>query len=326
MTALESGVTEHTYTYSISDPGTDDVHQVTVSCGTGGTLSGTPTNTNTSGSFKCKFLDGPASPTVTVKRPTPTWRRQHRHDDVAVANVNPTATLGNGGPVNEGSPVSVSFSAQFDPSPTDTAAGLRYAFSCPNGDLSGAAYATASTVASTSCTFPDGPATNTVKARIIDKDGGFTEYTTDVAVANVAPTIVSLTSSPSAAIVGQTILIVGTATDPSSADTAAQFSWRFDTGSGVGCLRCARSQHDFEAHHGLRPADDQSSGKGQGRRKWLVYTITVGTFTAQFLPPLKEGVSNVVQKGRVVPVQITFGCNGFISGLSPRSSYSRAIS
>jgi hypothetical protein len=36
-----------------------------------------------------------------------------------------------------------------------------------------------------------------------------------------------------------------------------------------------------------------------------------------FLAPLKEGVSNLVQKGRVVPVQITFGCNGFISGLAP---------
>ena len=33
----------------------------------------------------------------------------------------------------------------------------------------------------------DGPATRTVRARIIDKDGGFTEYTTTITVNNVAP-------------------------------------------------------------------------------------------------------------------------------------------
>ena len=137
VTALESGVAEHTYTYSISDPGTDDIDHVTVSCGTGGTLSGTPTNTNTSGSFNCKFLDGPASPTVTVNATDSDLETGNTANrPVAVANVAPTATLSNGGPVNEGSPVSVSFSAQFDPSPTDTSAGLRYAFSCSNGDLS----------------------------------------------------------------------------------------------------------------------------------------------------------------------------------------------
>src|SRR5207247_5609336 len=99
---------------------------------------------------------------------------------VTVANVAPTATLGNGGPVDEGSPVSISFTAQFDPSPTDTTAGLRYAYSCTNGDLSTSTYALASTSASTDCTFPDGPATKTVKARIIDKDGGSSQYTTNV--------------------------------------------------------------------------------------------------------------------------------------------------
>jgi hypothetical protein len=46
-------------------------------------------------------------------------------------------------------------------------------------------------------------------------------------------------------------------------------------------------------------------------------SVTVQTFDGAFLSPLKEGVSNLVQKGRVVPVQITFGCNGFISGLHP---------
>ncbi len=108
---------------------------------------------------------------------------------VTVGNVAPTAVLGNDGPVNEGSPTTIAFSAQFDPSPTDITAGFRYAFSCTSGDLAAATWAAAGTSASTSCTFSDGPATQTVKARIIDKDGGYTEYTTDVTVDNVAPTV-----------------------------------------------------------------------------------------------------------------------------------------
>ena len=46
-----------------------------------------------------------------------------------------------------------------------------------NGDLSGATYAGSGTSASTSCTFADN-GTYSVKGRIIDKDGGYTEYTT----------------------------------------------------------------------------------------------------------------------------------------------------
>src|SRR5439155_14066277 len=101
--------------------------------------------------------------------------------------VAPTATLSNNGPVDEGSPATISFSNPFDPSSVDTAAGFHYAFSCTNGDLSGATYAGSGANASAACTYADN-GTYTVKARIIDKDGGYTAYTTAVAVANVAPT------------------------------------------------------------------------------------------------------------------------------------------
>ncbi len=106
----------------------------------------------------------------------------------AITNVAPTATLGNNGPMNEGSPVTISFSGQSDPSTADTTAGFHYAFSCSNGDLSGSTYAGSGTVSSTMCTFPD-DGSFTVKGRIIDKDDGFTEYTTVVTVSNVAPQV-----------------------------------------------------------------------------------------------------------------------------------------
>ena len=53
--------------------------------------------------------------------------------DVTVHNVAPTATLSNNGPIDEGSPATVSFSNQLDPCPADTTAGFHYAYSCANG-------------------------------------------------------------------------------------------------------------------------------------------------------------------------------------------------
>src|SRR5207245_2119445 len=103
----------------------------------------------------------------------------------AVHNVAPTATLSNNGPVNEASPATVSFSAPFDASSADTSAGFRYAFDCAGGALS-ATYTAAGPSASTTCTYADGPSTHTVRARILDKDGGFTDYTSSVTVSNAA--------------------------------------------------------------------------------------------------------------------------------------------
>src|SRR5207249_62520 len=97
---------------------------------------------------------------------------------VVVTNVAPTARLSNNGPVNEGSPATVSFTHQFDPSSADTAAGFQYAYACD-----GATYGTVSSNPSANCTFTDN-GSYTVAGQIRDKDGGFTEYTTTVVVTN----------------------------------------------------------------------------------------------------------------------------------------------
>ena len=80
----------------------------------------------------------------------------------SAANVAPTATLGNDGPIDEGSSAKVSFSGQSDPSSADTTTGFHYAFACDNGDLSSADYASAGTDAFTTCSFAD-DGTYTVK-------------------------------------------------------------------------------------------------------------------------------------------------------------------
>src|SRR5205807_3317999 len=111
----------------------------------------------------------------------------------SVKNVPPTATLGNGGAVNEHSAGSVSFSNPFDPSTADTNAGFHYAYDFNNDgvwDSGDGTYAGSGTSASATvpAQFLDDNPSSTIKARIIDKDGGHTDYTTIITVNNVAPT------------------------------------------------------------------------------------------------------------------------------------------
>ena len=143
---------------------------------------------------------------------------------VVVNNVAPTATLANNGPVNEGSPATISFSNQFDPSSTDTTAGFHYAFGCTNGVLP-TTYAAAGSSSSTTCTFADN-GSYTVSGRIFDKDDGYTSYTTTVVVNNVAPTATFNASSPINEGSSSTLSFTAPS-DPSSTDTTAGFHYSF---------------------------------------------------------------------------------------------------
>lgn len=114
---------------------------------------------------------------------------------LVIDNVDPVAVLSNDGPVDEGGAANVTFSSTFDPSSVDTSTGFRYAYDFGNdGSFEIGSGAYAGGVSSTSTAVPaallvEGPATVAVKGRIIDKDGGFTDYVTTITVNNVAPEI-----------------------------------------------------------------------------------------------------------------------------------------
>jgi hypothetical protein len=144
---------------------------------------------------------------------------------VTVDNVAPTGLLGNNGPIDEGSSATIAFTQPSDPSQADTTAGFRYAFACDGGPLILAALVNASTTPSVTCPFDDN-GTHTVRARIIDKDSGFTEYTTDVEVKNVPPTAKLANNGP--VDEGSPVtLTFSDQHDPSQADTSAGFSYRY---------------------------------------------------------------------------------------------------
>jgi hypothetical protein len=147
-----------------------------------------------------------------------------------VTNVIPTATFSNGGPVNEGSAGVVSFSNQADPSTVDAGA-LRYSYDFNNdgdfddaGELAGSASPTATVPAAY---LAEGPGTRTVRGRIADDDGGFTDYTTTLTINNVAPTATISNNGP--VLPGNPVTVsFSNQSDPSPIDVAAGFTYSYD--------------------------------------------------------------------------------------------------
>ena len=151
-----------------------------------------------------------------------------------IANVAPTATIANNGPVNENSPVTVSLSNPYDPSLVDSLTGFRYSFALTSAGLS-VSYLAATPVSSAQFTLLDGlvPAVGTtVFGRIFDKDGGFTDYQTVVTVNNVNPT--ASLNVVGTLIPGMPVNVTFTNPfDPSPVDTTAGFTYRYDLGTGT---------------------------------------------------------------------------------------------
>lgn len=158
---------------------------------------------------------------------------------VDVNNVAPTSIMSNGGAVDEGSSLSVSFAGTTDVSSEDALQGFRYSFATSVAELA-TAYATAGLPASASF-FAADDGTFVIYGRVFDKDGGFTDYSTTVTVNNVAPTV-SLAVSPADAVSAGTSVTVTSATnDPAGLNDSLSFAWvvtkdgnAFDTQAGGG--------------------------------------------------------------------------------------------
>ena len=138
--------------------------------------------------------DGPATRNVRVQVSDASSTTTSNPATLTVTNVAPSGTLANDGPVVEGGSAQVTFSGVTDPSAADAAAGVRYAYDFDDDgtfDVGGSTYATAVTSASAAvpaALTADGPATRTVRAVVVDKDGGLRSFTTTVTVTNAAPT------------------------------------------------------------------------------------------------------------------------------------------
>ncbi len=172
----------------------------------------------------CPAGDGPGSVTIAGKARDKDGGVSTEVSSVfTVTNVAPTATFANDGPVDEASSFTLSLINPQDPSAADVAAGFQYAFDCGSG------YGGFSGTSTATCPTDDsGPVS--VKGKIKDKDGGFTEYPGTVTVNNVAPTATFVASSPVDEGTSFSLALNG-ATDVSPVD-ALTLTFAFDCGSG----------------------------------------------------------------------------------------------
>jgi hypothetical protein len=144
---------------------------------------------------------------------------------VKVNNVAPTATLINYGPVDEGMPVWVGFTDQYDPSRADRAT-LHYSF---NRDrlLLNTDYDAGSTSPTDVITFDD-CGMQVVWGCVMDDDGNSNIYSTTVMVNNTAPDVTFDATTEIAE--GSQYLLVLSASEKCSHDSIS--SWQIDWGDG----------------------------------------------------------------------------------------------
>lgn len=146
---------------------------------------------------------------------------------VTVLNRAPTAeALVNGGPVDEGSAVSVGFVGATDASSADLADGLLYSFDVDNDGSFEVTNATTPTVTLDGAWFKQAGVV-TVRGRVADHDGGYTELLTRVTVREVAPTLAA--SGSGTAVEGEDYALALSAHDP-GADTVSR--WIVDWADG----------------------------------------------------------------------------------------------
>ena len=239
--------------------------------------------------------------------------------------------------MDEGSPVTVSFSNEFDPSSADTTAGFRYAFDCDGGSLAGATYGSSGTSASTTCTFPDGPASETVTGVIIDKDGGKTESSTEVTVDNVAPSITAASFVVGATCSDGASLSI-TFNDPGQDTHVAYVDWNndgdyLDADESIGTNTSGTAiPHVFATagSHTVRVKVVDSDGAGSPTEPTA--TVWVNFNLSRILQPVNDtghgALPSVFKYGSTIPVRVEVtDCDGsHPSNLVLKLSYSTNLS
>ncbi len=226
-------------------------------CDGGSVSEATYETANLSASHLCAWDDGPAVQTVRARIFDQDGGFSEYTTEVEVLNASPTATLSDEGPVNEGSPVLVAFGDQLDPSEADTTFGFTYSYDCENDGV----YGPVDTTPTTTCTFDDGPAVQTVRARIFDQDGDFSEVATEVEVLNAPPTADA--GSDQSGFWGLPVSLRGGAFDPSGADSAALSpSWASGDGQTARFFDVFFTYGDPGLYTATLTASDKDGGAG----------------------------------------------------------------
>jgi predicted extracellular nuclease len=174
-------------------------------------------------------VDGPASPTVNIQVTDNGGLTTVASATVTINNIAPTATFSAPAPVDEGSDFSLSLTNPADV-PADLTS-LQYAFDCGSG------YGAFNASNTASCpTFDNGM--QNVGGKIMDKDGGVTEYTATVTINNIAPT--ATFNAPASVNEGSDIVLSLTNPVDVPADLGS-LQYAFDCGNGYGAFSASNT-------------------------------------------------------------------------------------
>ncbi len=134
--------------------------------------------------------------------------------------VPPTAILTNNGPVFEGSFATVNFTAA-------SGSGLTYSYDFNNDGTFEIANSADASIDVPGSYFQSGPATATIRARVTDAYGLYTDYTTTFPILNAPPTAMFSNNGFVTPGIPSIVSFTG-ATDASPDDAAAGFTYSFD--------------------------------------------------------------------------------------------------
>lgn len=172
-------------------------------------------------------LDGPSSKSVVLRVTDNHGETSSSVATINILNADPTISgVSSNGPVNEGSSVTVTVSASDPAGANDP---LSYEFDFDNNGVYEVGPQPGSAASHTYADNGSYP----VNVRVTDGDGGEATSSITVVVNNVNPTA-SVSGAPASSPEGTAISVTGSATDPSSVDTAAGFAYAWSvTKDGV---------------------------------------------------------------------------------------------
>jgi hypothetical protein len=293
------GATE-TYDYTVADPGNDNVTLGTPSCGTGSLISNMPAQSR----FRCKFLNGPASTSVSLTA---------TDDDspglagtgtlsISVQNVNPTVTAAADQTATQGVSKSFALGSFSDPgAEASWSVTVNWGDGSTNdtftvtGDTANAACAASCTLGPRSHTYAT-TGSKTVTVTVNDGNGsGQAQFTVTVSPADaVPPTVSSINRSGSSPTNAASLQWAVTFSESVTGVNAADFSLAMGGGvsgasvssvSGSGAsYTVTASTGSGDGTLGLNLVDDDSivdgaanklggTGVGNGNFTGQAYTV-----------------------------------------------------
>lgn len=263
-------------------------------------------------------VDGPATPTVNVQVSDNGGLTAVASAIVTVNNIAPTAIFNAPASVNEGSDIVLSLA-----NPVDVSAdldSLQYAFDCGSGYSAFGASNTAS------CPTVDNGILN-VGGKVMDKDGGVSEYTSVVTINNVAPTVTAPVISPEPSTEGSSVVASATFSDPGVND--APFTCTVNYGDGTGNLAgtingntCTGPAHVYPTFGAYTVTISVTDKDGGTASNTATHTV-IFNWTGFFQPVDNLPTLNSVNAGRAIPVKFSLGGNKGLSIFA--SGYPRSM-